>query len=120
MTTSYQNTDSNIVAPNVDKLSPGSTVEIVIMSPSESTTILCSVDVLKMRSSFFQNLLHIQEDTSEVHPSDTIWRHAITVECPSPYEAAAFLECIHDNRNVLCGNWNLTWARLRYYLTCNS
>jgi hypothetical protein len=108
-----KNTDSRIIAPYVDRLSLGSTVEVIIVSSIEAIAVLCSVDVLKMRSTYFLNLLQIQEDSSDVHTSENIWRHAITVECSSPFEAAAFLESIHDSRANFSGKWNLTWARLR-------
>ena len=30
----------------------------------------------------------------------------------SPFEAAAFLESLHEGRALLKGDWNLCWARL--------
>ena len=41
--------ESRIIAPNVDRLSPASVVELRLQSLVECVAILCSVDVLKMR-----------------------------------------------------------------------
>jgi hypothetical protein len=48
--------DARIIAPNVDKLSPISVVEIRLQSVDECVAILCSVDVLKMRSIFYREV----------------------------------------------------------------
>lgn len=45
--------EPRIIAPNVDKISPISVVEVRLQSVGECVAILCSVDVLKMRSVFF-------------------------------------------------------------------
>lgn len=45
--------EPRIIAPNVDKISPVSVVEVRLQSIRECVTILCSVDVLKMKSVFF-------------------------------------------------------------------
>lgn len=47
------NEEPRIIAPNVDKISPISVVEVRLQSIGECVAILCSVDVLKMRSVFF-------------------------------------------------------------------
>jgi hypothetical protein len=106
---------SRIVAPNVAKLSPSSTVEIILHSNIEDAVILCSADVLKMRSQYFENILLEQEkmSTSPTTPSNTMWRSAIVIQEASPYEGAAFLESIHEGKGLYCGEWNLCWARLR-------
>jgi hypothetical protein len=31
----------------------------------------------------------------------------------SPFEAAAYLESLHEGRALFRGDWNLCWARLR-------
>jgi hypothetical protein len=48
--------EARIIAPNVDKLSPTSVVEIRLQSADERVAILCSVDVLKMRSIFYHEV----------------------------------------------------------------
>lgn len=48
-----ENEEPRIIAPNVDKISPISVVEVRLQSIGECVAILCSVDVLKMRSVFF-------------------------------------------------------------------
>ena len=45
--------EPRIIAPNVDKISPISVIEVRLQSIRECVTILCSVDVLKMKSVFF-------------------------------------------------------------------
>lgn len=106
---------SRIIAPNVAKLSAHSTVEIILNSNIEDAVILCSADVLKMRSQYFETILLEQEklSSSPTTPSNTMWRSAIVIEEPSPYEGAAFLESIHEGKGLYCGEWNLCWARLR-------
>jgi hypothetical protein len=57
MTTGESGTsEARIIAPNVDKLSPISVVEIRLQSVDECVAILCSVDVLKMRSIFYREV----------------------------------------------------------------
>ena len=72
--------------------------------------VLCSVDVLKMRSAFFQDVLAEQERAQQAeyeasrdldhHPdsrnstssgSGAIWRPPVTIPEESPFEAAAFV-----------------------------
>jgi len=53
--------ESRIVAPHVGKLAPSSVVEIRLQSINECVAVLCSVDVLKMRSGFFGEILDVQE-----------------------------------------------------------
>lgn len=114
--------EARIVAPNVSKLSPHSAVEVRLQSSNECVAVLCSVDVLKMRSGFFHDVLCEQEnsrdqrgngDTPEVNPN-VLWREAIVVPEVSPFEAAAYLESLHEGRALFRGEWNFCWARLRY------
>ena len=114
--------EARIVAPNVSKLSPHSAVEVRLQSSNECVAVLCSVDVLKMRSGFFHDVLCEQEnsrdqrgngDTPEVNPN-VLWREAIVVPEVSPFEAAAYLESLHEGRALFRGEWNFCWARLRF------
>lgn len=108
--------EPRIVAPNVSKLSPRSVVEIRLQSMNECVAILCSVDVLKMRSSFFYDVLNEQEDGRSHTSGDQndIWRDPLVIPEISPFEAAAFLESLHEGRAVFKGDWVYSWARLRY------
>jgi hypothetical protein len=118
--------EARIVAPHVSKLSPYSAVEVRLQSTSESVAVLCSVDVLKMRSGFFHDILNEQEknlaskhsnsSVSINHPlqSNLLWRDPIIIPETSPFEAAAFLESLHEGRTLFKGEWNYCWARLRY------
>lgn len=130
--------DSRIVAPNVSKLSPHSAVEVRLMSSSDMVVVLCSVDVLKMRSGFFHDVLTNQEnnhattsagqqrtptnsmvtDNGNPSGSNVLWRDPIVIPEHNPYEAAAFLESLHEGRALFRGEWNYCWARLRYKLLC--
>jgi hypothetical protein len=84
--------ESRIVAPNVARLSPGSCVEIRLHSGDTCVAVLCSVDVLKMRSVFFHDILAEQDMTSRTDiRRNEIWRAPIVVPESSPYEAAAFV-----------------------------
>ena len=107
--------EPRIVAPNVSKLSPRSVVEIRLQSASECVAILCSVDVLKMRSVFFYEVLNAQEDhkSSGSHEQNDIWREPLVIPESSPFEAAAFLESLHEGRSLFKGDWVYCWARLR-------
>ena len=53
-----ENEEPRIIAPNVDKISPISVVEVRLQSIGECVAILCSVDVLKMRSVFFYEVIN--------------------------------------------------------------
>lgn len=111
--------EPRIVAPNVSKLSPRSVVEIRLQSINECVAILCSVDVLKMRSSFFYDVLNEQED-GRTHTSGDqhdIWRDPLVIPETSPFEAAAFLESLHEGRAVFKGDWVYSWVRLRSVTT---
>lgn len=138
--TSSSSSTNRIIAPNVSKLSPSSVVAIKIKSQHEEATVMCSVDVLKMRSGYFLQLLERQErtrtttmlspPTPAAHgqqsqqqvqiqpPLDTmsschLWRERLETEDASPFEAAAFLESLHESRTAYAGEWNQCWARLR-------
>jgi hypothetical protein len=120
--------EARIVAPHVSKLSPYSAVEVRLQSNSECVAVLCSVDVLKMRSGFFHDILNEQEKglaTKQAtgngvpisHPlqSNLLWRDPIIIPELMPFEAAAFLESLHEGRALFKGEWNYCWARLRYF-----
>jgi hypothetical protein len=115
-TKTQESAEPRIVAPNVSKLSPQSVIEVRLQSLNESVAVLCSVDVLKMRSGFFHQVLAEQErhriNKSVSSSSDNIWREPITIPETSPYEAAAFLESLHEGRTIVKGEWNYCWARL--------
>jgi hypothetical protein len=51
-----------IIAPNVSKLSRYSVLEVKLNSINECVVVLCSVDVLKMRSGFFHDILCEREE----------------------------------------------------------
>ena len=105
--------EPRILAPNVSKLAPSSVVEIRLQSLSECVSILCSVDVLKMRSVFFHEVLNEQEEqVRNVTSANEIWREPLVIPELSPFEAAAFLESLHESRPLFKGDWNLCWARL--------
>lgn len=121
MTSSIHSTVSStrIIAPHVNKLSLGSVVEVLLEGDTESVAVLCSVDVLKMRSQLFQTLLIRQESemSTAVTPSaNQLWRRSLVMEQDAPYEGAAFLECLHDGRCPRDGEWSLSWTKLRYSL----
>lgn len=152
--------EARIVAPNVSKLSPASAVEVRLQSTNETVSVLCAVDVLKMRSAFFLDVLTEQERKNQqkafnqthgnamlmssnsnsapstfstvynghnngVHVSMStnntttnnnngiMWREAIIISESSPFEAAAFLESLHEGRMIFRNEWNLCWAKLR-------
>ena len=112
--------EAKIVAPNVSKLSAHSVVEVRLQSNRECVAVLCAVDVLKMRSGFFHDVLVEQEhkQRSDLQPTagdapGILWREAIVVPESSPFEAAAYLESLHEGRALFRGDWNLCWARLR-------
>jgi hypothetical protein len=92
-----QPTESRIIAPYVSKLTPNSVIEIRLQSMIECAAVLCSVDVLKMRSDFFQEILEEQDQSKLINTdnrsSDTgiIWRKPLIIPENSPFEAAAFL-----------------------------
>lgn len=105
--------EPRIIAPNVSKLSPVSVVEIRLQSLSECVAILCSVDVLKMRSVFFHEVLNEQEENvGRDVASSEIWREPLVIPEISPFEAAAFLESLHEGRALFKSEWNFCWARL--------
>lgn len=156
--------ETRIVAPNVSKLSPFSAVEVRLQSSTDMVAVLCSVDVLKMRSGFFHDILTEQENQLPPPPlgrpqltnggssgnssingnnsnnqamsgsngnatgmiglttnngnnggvlqGNMLWRDPILIPEQSPYEAAAFLESLHEGRALFRGEWNLCWARL--------
>ena len=122
---SMKDLTTTIVAPNVDKLSPNSVVEVLLRNKEELVSIHCSVDVLKMRSQFFytvlseQDLSHTLSSEMSTEDSERSRVHRLTSRIPieinddTPFECLAFLECLHDGRNVTSnGEWSYNWARL--------
>lgn len=115
-----------IMAPNVGKLSLSSCVEIHIQSDIETVRVLCSVDVLKMRSSYFQSILVSEEKSrlSNMNPNitnqnglhsitSTPWRNHIIIQQNRPHDAASFLVTLHEGRIVgRASDWSLSWAKL--------
>lgn len=88
-----------IMAPNVGKLSLSSCVEVHIKqndseSHDETIKVLCSVDVLKMRSSVFQDILVLEEKNRNVAsqiPVHSPWRSPIKIQQDHPHDAASFV-----------------------------
>ena len=105
-----------IIAPNVGKLSRNSVIEIKLNSINETVAVLCSIDVLKMRSGFFHDVLREREENlsmSNAKNFESI-REPISIPEISPFEAAAYLESLHEGRALFKGEWNMCWARLRW------
>lgn len=86
-----------------------------------------------MRSGFFHDVLMEQErkvnnntNTQSVNNTlkqnnnintNILWREPIIVPEISPYEAAAYLESLHEGRALFQGEWNFCWARLRLLIS---
>lgn len=119
---------NTIVAPNVGRLSKSSTIVIeLISSTGEKIAVQCSVDVLKMRSEFFHDLLRDQEsdDCSDQSTTNSFMtsergdnnsrgnNRSLSIPEQSPFEAAAYLESLHDGRSCIKTEWSYCWARLR-------
>jgi hypothetical protein len=104
--------EARIVAPNVERLSPASSVEIRLQSEVDCVAVLCSVDILKMRSQFFYEVLGEQEHNYSPSKYE-VWRCPITIPEAAPFEAASFLEFLHmaKQRNKTA-EWNFAWCRL--------
>jgi hypothetical protein len=105
-------TEPRIVAPNVEKLSPSSQVEVYLQSHNDCVIVLCSVDVLKMRSEFFCEVLGDQDRAKPINSSIGMTRDPIMLQETSPFDAAALLEALHESRSGLKGEWSFSWARL--------
>jgi hypothetical protein len=69
---------------------------------------MCSIDILKMKSAYFHDILTKQDEAEKFIP-----RSRIEVCESSPFEAAALLECIHDSNVKGSLPWNSTFCRLR-------
>lgn len=70
-----------------------------------------------MRSGFFFQILAEQEKSqgsTSLSNNSTIWREPVTIPEISPFEAAAFLESLHEGRSLFKGEWSSCWARLRF------
>jgi hypothetical protein len=53
---------------------------------------------------------------NEKHKQNDTWRPPLLIPEVSPFEAAAFIESLHEGRHILSkGMWNYTWARLRLF-----
>lgn len=125
---SLNSNEARIVAPYVSKISPYSAVEVRLQSTTDLVSILCSVDVLKMRSTFFYDLLSEQDHVRNLQRRSSVtnnksnasnnknsssknncnddllnkmWRDPIILPESSPYEAAALLESLHEGRYVM-------------------
>ena len=85
-------------AKNTQKLSLTSCVEIQIASTdcNECNAIICSADILKMKSGYFQKLLSAHDGASPLntHPN-TIWRSSIKIFDKTPTEAVSFVSSHH-------------------------
>jgi hypothetical protein len=64
---------------------------------------------------FFFKVLNEQEENRKFskHEQNQIWREPLLIPEVSPFEAAAFIESLHEGRQVCKGEWNYCWARLR-------
>ena len=104
-----------IIAPNVSKLSRSSIIDVKLNSINECVVVTCSVDVLKMRSGFFHDILREREENFVLGKGKNadVVREPISIPEISPYEAAAYLESLHEGRALFKGEWNMCWARLR-------
>lgn len=103
---------TRIIAPNVEKLPAHSVVELVLQG-DEVVSVLCSVDTLKMRSEYFyEHLSALERKTDEQSSIGTV---PLVIDDPSPFEAAAYLESMHDGGKSLSGRgtWSYHFARLR-------
>lgn len=103
---------TRIIAPNVEKLPAHSVVEICLQG-EEVVSVLCSVDTLKMRSEyFFEHLSALDRKSDEQSSIGTI---PLVIDDPCPFEAAAYLESMHDGGKSLSGrgSWSFHFARLR-------
>jgi hypothetical protein len=121
---------TKVTCPNVEKLDEDSMIEVLIAGPEEKVSILCSRDVLKMRSTFFYDILHgyINKDlntkgaqsidaslsiTSNNDVMSGYSPHVIYLEDRSPFECASFLVSLHDGKNLTSnGEWSFNWVRL--------
>jgi len=110
MVRTINNAETRIVAPHVDKLSPASVVEICLAGSSEHVKVLCSVDVLKMQSSFFREVLMELECSGDLQSNG--WRDPVVLPDEDPFEAASFLESLHEGRNLFNSDWSYAWTRL--------
>lgn len=47
-----------------------------------------------------------------------MWRESLVLRDEAPFEAAAFLENLHETKSIARDDWNLVWARLRCVAGC--
>jgi hypothetical protein len=112
-----------IIAPNVGKLNVTSIVEVRLQSITETTPILCSVDVLKMRSAYLHGLLNVKPSEAPTTGSpgspapnaNGRRKRTLTVQTASSSEALALLSSLHGGKHLYRPEWNLHWVRLRYH-----
>lgn len=126
----YHNVNEEIIiAPNIDRLSTKSVVLINLKATLGQQAILCSIDILKMKSTYFHELLNdesnvrncsinskISQCESPIHSLDIPCNNSININIDEdyPFDAIAFLESLHDTRILFKGDWNSCWAVLRY------
>ncbi len=110
---------SQIVAPNVGKLGEASVVEVRIQSAEETVAVLCAIDVLKMRSQYFYDILSKRVESSSSRDDEHGKKTRRGLLLPvvlndvAPFECASFLESLHDGKCLTaCGEWSFHWARL--------
>ena len=64
---------------------------------------------------YYLQVLNEQEENriSKDHGQNQTWREPLLIPEVSPFEAAAFIESLHEGRQLCKGEWNYCWARLR-------
>ena len=115
-----RNNITRLVAPHVDKLSESSRVEIRIQGEEEIVSVLCSADVLKMRSAYFLEILKagsIQQGrtqgASTKNAEGRLIIAPVILQDKAPFECASFLQSLHDGKNISSDvKWSLNWIRL--------
>ncbi len=118
------NEELRLIANNVKKLSPPSVVEIRLQASSSvsknasvpikrKVSILCSVDVLKMYSEFFLQVLIDMDESPDSQINSNGFREPIILPEQDPDEAASFLNMLHTSSlNQDSREWNIAHARL--------
>ena len=85
----------------------------ILLQGEEVVSVMCSVDTLKMRSEYFYEQLSALEHKND--EQSAIGTSPLIIDDPSPYEAAAYLESMHDGGKAMPGRgaWSYHFARLR-------
>ena len=66
-----------------------------------------------MRSTFFHDILLEREEQNALSSRKSDQRRdPISLPEISPFEAAAYLESLHEGRHLFGGEWCMAWARL--------